>query len=198
MPKSFTAENPVIGSQTPSSVQERLSHASIFDALDNIFTGNLDAQRSVANALQAQKFNALEAEKARRFSASEAEIARNFNAEEAQKAFEREKDFFSNRYQIQVEDLKKAGLNPALAYNLGAGVLSSPSASSSSAASLAASGGSAYTTGSGRGFYEMAKLINSGFKAANAVAAAETSKNIASTQSMATFLKLLTTLAVKS
>lgn len=193
MPYSFSA----IDVARPTSRQDELSHASIFDALDNLFTGNLDAQRAIENAIQAQRFNAKEAEKARVFSSQEASIARQFNAEQAEKAFAREKDLYSKRYQIQVEDLKKAGLNPALAYNLGAGTLSSPSASVSPAGSLGASGGSAYSTSSGRGFYEMAKLINSGFKAANAVAAAETSKNIASSQSMATFLKLLTALAVK-
>lgn len=184
-------------SHSPDTLQDNLSNASIFDAFDNIFTGNLDAKRSVANARQAQAFNALEADKARRFSAEQADISRAFNASEAQKAFNREKEFYSQRYQLQVEDLKKAGLNPALAYNLGAGVLSSPTASSTPASSFAGSGGSAYSQSSGRGFSDFAKMLNSAFKATNAVASAETSKNISSTKSMDTFLKLLTLLATK-
>lgn len=185
------------GSVQPSKEQIALSNANIFDAIGNLFTGNLDAQRSVSNAIQAQRFNAEEASKARKFSSEEAEKSRAFNAEEALKAFNREKDLYSKRYQIQVEDLKKAGLNPALAYNIGAGTLSSPSASSTPAVSSSASGGSAYSSSAGRGFSDMAKLLNSAFRATNAVAFAEASKNYSSASSMATFLKLLTALAIK-
>lgn len=184
--------------QGASIDQSKYANANIFDGLGNLFTGNLDAQRSVSNAIQAQKFNAEEAAKARDFSAREAEKSRAFNAEEAAKAFNREKDLFSNRYQIQVDDLKKAGLNPALAYNLGAGTLSSPSASSSPAVSSTANASSAYSVSSGKGFSDIAKLLNSAFKATDAVASAEVSKNYNSASTMATFLKLLTALVVKS
>lgn len=177
--------------------QQRLSNANIFDALDNLFTGNLDAKRNIANAQQAQAFNALEAEKAREFSSHEAEISRSFNALEAEKAFNREKDLYSQRYQLQVEDLKKAGLNPALAYSLGAGTLTSPSASSAPASSVSASGGSAYSSKSGIGFSIVANMLNNAFKATNAVASAEMSRNISSASSLSNFLKLLTLLAVK-
>lgn len=181
-----------------SSTQRELSDAGLFDSLGNLFTGNLDAKRSIANAIQAQNYNALEASKARTFSSTEAAKSRAFNAAEALKAFEREKDLYSNRYQIQVADLKKAGLNPALAYSLGAGTLVSPSASSSPASTTSASGGAAYTSSAGRGFLETAKLLNSAFKATNAVAAAEASKNYGSANSLNSFLKLLTALAFTS
>lgn len=192
---AFSHSNNDLGGPSPQQVS--LSNANIFDAFDNLFTGNLDAKRSVANAIQSQRFNAEEAQKARDFSSKEAEISRAFNAEQALKAFEREKDLYSKRYQIQAEDLKKAGLNPALAYSLGAGTLTSPSASSTPAVSSSASGSSAYSVSSGKGFSDMARLLNSAFKATNAVASAEASRNYNSASSMATFLKLLTALAIK-
>lgn len=194
MPFSHSA----YGAASPTREQQELSNANIFDSFGNFFTGNLDAKRSVANAIQSQRFNAEEAAKAREFSSKEAALSRAFNAEEALKAFEREKDLFSKRYQIQVEDLKKAGLNPALAYSLGAGTLSSPSASSSPAVSSTANASSAYSVSSGKGFSDIAKLLNSAFKATDAVASAEVSKNYNSASTMATFLKLLTALVVKS
>lgn len=55
-----------------------------------------------------------------------------FNAAEAKKAYERELDTYSKRYQITMADMKKAGLNPILAasggFNVGSGV-SAPAAS---------------------------------------------------------------------
>lgn len=51
-----------------------------------------------------------------------------FNLNEAQKAFDRQVDFAKNSYGYAVESMKKAGLNPVLAYQQGA--LSTPSSSS--------------------------------------------------------------------
>lgn len=48
------------------------------------------------------------------------QMTNDFNAEEAEKQRRFEEDMYRNRYQYQVEDMKKAGLNPILSATSGA------------------------------------------------------------------------------
>lgn len=79
------------------------------------------------------------------FSAQQASIARDFNATEAQKNRDFQERMSNSAYQRAVEDMKKAGLNPYLAY--GQGGASVPSGSvlggSSASSALASAGASA-------------------------------------------------------
>lgn len=80
----------------------------------------------------AQAFNAAEALRQREWSSNENAINRDFNANEAQKARDFNEMMARNGVQMRVEDMKKAGINPALA-----------GGSASSAAAPAASSGGA-------------------------------------------------------
>lgn len=73
-------------------------------------------------------------------------VANDFTASEAEKAFERQKYLRDTAYQSTVEDMKKAGLNPILAYQQGG----SSTPSTPSASSVSPSRSSAYRSGTGR------------------------------------------------
>lgn len=98
------------------------------DFLYNEMAQNNQLQRDLYYQDIANQFNALEAEK-----------ARNFNADEAQKSRDFQQYLTENAYSIMVEDLKKAGLNPVLAYTNGTSFAGS--SSSASAGSASSSGG---------------------------------------------------------
>lgn len=100
-------------------------------------TGGINA----AMAQRTNEFNALEAEKARNFNHDEAILERSFNAEQAQLNREFQENMRNTAYQAAVEDLKKAGLNPYLAYNQGGAAMASGSAASGGAASGGAAHG---------------------------------------------------------
>lgn len=113
-----------------------LDDASFLDALDNIFTGNLDYKREKHLMHSANAF-----------SASQAQINREFQERLSNSAYTR-----------AVADLKRAGFNPALAYQQGGA--STPSGSS--AHSVSASAGK-----SGQGFANiLSLLLGSAFKVA--------------------------------
>lgn len=85
------------GSSTPL----RYDDASIFDAIGNHFTGNLDYKRQVESAARAEETSAREAAIAREFSASEAAKNRKWQEEMSNTAYSR-----------AIADLKRNGINP--------------------------------------------------------------------------------------
>lgn len=122
------------------------TNSTFWDGLGNMFTGNLDQQRTLALQNREMAYNAYEAQKNREFNALEAEKNRAFNKEMAEK-----------QYQIAVEDLKKAGLNPYLAYSNGGNNVASSSPASGNSASV----GSRGSTPTGKGFGLLSSLAMS-------------------------------------
>lgn len=92
----------------PSAIESDLfsssgdvSNPSTGDILGNMFSGNLDFQRSLYMQDRVNDFNALEAEKARKHSSEEARIAREWQ------------EMMSNTaYSRAVKDLESVGINP--------------------------------------------------------------------------------------
>lgn len=141
---------------TPRSSDGSATYAQAFN---NLFTGNLDFDRSLALSAYANEFSRSEREAAQAFNAYQAELDRNFQASEATKAYNRSKaeaqlqrdyeERLSNTaYQRAVDDMKKAGINPYAMYGHGTAA-STPSGAAGNA--YAASGSRASSAGFGRG-----------------------------------------------
>lgn len=93
-------------------------------------------------------FNALQADISRKWSSKEAEIARKYNSAEAAVAREWYEKMSNSAYQRAAVDLKRAGLNPYLAYSQGGSSSTSGAAASAGIASASsASGVSASVSG---------------------------------------------------
>lgn len=145
----------------------------------NKYMGFSNAGSSAANAISQRAqdnqfaFNSAEAainrdyntqmwEEQKNFNSAEAAKNREFQASEAEKTRQWQEHLANTSYQRAVEDLKKAGLNPILAYMNGATTPSGATASGSSASASLASGsaasGSNYT-GQGNNMSESLAIL---------------------------------------
>lgn len=93
-----------------------------------------------------QAYNSAEAALAREFNRQEAETARTFNAGEAQKTRDWETEMANSIYTRSAENMKKAGINPILAYNMG---LTGAGVGSGATASISPASGSGATASMG-------------------------------------------------
>ena len=115
---------------------------------------NTFGSRFIDPAGATMAYNAYEAEKARRFNADQAQINRDFQAEQAQINRDFQERMSNTAWQRAIEDGKKAGINPYIAYH----AASVPSGGQ--AAGFGASGPSAAYTGASNAV-AYANMINS-------------------------------------
>ena len=95
----------------------------------------LIGELSGANARTSERIAHLQAQEANAFAAAQADKAMAFSAEQAQISRDWQEQMTNTAYQRAVEDMRKAGLNPYLAYNNGGAQSGSGSAASGIAAS---------------------------------------------------------------
>lgn len=116
--------------------------------IDDMFTGAVTGIGGIvtnlmakSNQQDAQNFNSAQSALNRQFNHDEAILGREFNAAEAGKSRDWQETMSNSAYQRGVADMRKAGINPLLAYSKGGAsspggaTASGPSASGSAATS---------------------------------------------------------------
>lgn len=124
---------------------------------------NMQAQQAFnhAEAILAREFSSEEAQKNRDFQSAEAALAREFSKEEALALRNWQETMSNTSYQRAIEDMKKAGINPILAYAQGGastpsgGMGQSSTASGSMAQTSMASSGLANSSMASSGMASM-------------------------------------------
>lgn len=110
-----------------------LTDTNLVQSFDNWFTGDLDYQRELENLNRQNAFNSAEAQISREWQEKQWELERLYNSAEAEKNRQFQLEMSNTAYQRAVEDMKKAGLNPYLAYNQGGASVSNGAFASTSA-----------------------------------------------------------------